>query len=249
MNIFSLIFLNKFDTHFKKIRNMKKIILKMLIATGIVAGAALSTNAQISKGSIMLGGSLGANMKMESKTTIGSITNTKPGHTDWNFSPTGGYFVADGLVVGLGLNLESNFLEEVLSADSLKKEHIMASGLGINLIVRKYFEIENNIYFHLQGGFGYNTVSATDRVPDGLSALKDGDKITSSAIGINVTPGLTYFVSPKWGIDFSLNNIVSYNSTTTTIGDGATKVEITGGGFSVGAGLTPSLGLFFYINK
>ncbi len=56
-------------------------------------------------------------------------------------------------------------------------------------------------------------------------------------------------MSPKWGLDFSLNNIVSYNSSTKTLGDGAAKIETTGGGFSVGAGLTPSLGLFYYLGK
>ena len=79
--------------------------------------------------------------------------------------------------------------------------------------------------------------------------LKMGDKYTSTDIGINITPWLIYFVSPKWGLDFSLNNIVSYNSSTKTLGDGAAKIETTGGGFSVGAGLTPSLGLFYYLGK
>ena len=228
---------------------MKKTILKMFMVTGIVAGAVLSSTAQISEGSIILGGSLGANMKMESKTTIGSTSKTTTGFTEWNFSPTGGYFVAEGLVVSLGLNVDSKSLVEVSSIDNSKTEQIMGAGLGVNLIVRKYYEVVSNVYFHTQASFGFATVSATDRIADGLSALKDGDKITSTAIGINATPGLTYFVSPKWGIDFSLNNIVSYNSTTTTMGEGASKIESTGGGFSVGAGLTPSLGLFFYINK
>ena len=95
-----------FDIHLKN-KNMKKTILKMLVVTGMVTGAVMSSNAQISKGSIMLGGSLGANMTMESKMTVGTMSLTSPGYTEWNFSPAGGYFVADGLVVGLGLNLDS----------------------------------------------------------------------------------------------------------------------------------------------
>lgn len=237
-----------FDIHLKN-KNMKKTIIKMLVVTGMVTGAVLSSNAQISKGSIMLGGSLGANIAMESKTTLGSTSITTPGHTEWNFSPEVGYFLSDGLVVGLGLNLDSKFMGEVSSTDGKKTEHIMGSGLGVGLMVRKYFEIESNVYFHTQAGFVYSSMSATDRVVDGTSALKDGDKITMTGMGINITPGLTYFVSPKWGIDFSLNNILAYNSSTTTIGDGATKVETTGGGLSIGAGLTPTLGLFYYMGN
>ena len=237
-----------FDIHLKN-KNMKKTILKMLVVTGMVTGAVMSSNAQISKGSIMLGGSLGANMTMESKMTVGTMSLTSPGYTEWNFSPAGGYFVADGLVVGLGLNLDSKFVEEVSSADQKKTENIMASGLGVDLIVRKYFEIESNVYFHTQAGFGYSSRTSTDRVVDGTSALKDGLKTTTTGMGINITPGLTYFVSPKWGIDFSLNNILAYNSYTSTIGDGTNKVETTGGGLTFGAGLTPTLGLFYYMGN
>jgi len=228
---------------------MKKIILKMLMVTGIVAGAALSSNAQISKGSLMLGGSLGAKLTTESKTTLGSNSSVVRGYTEWNFTPTGGYFVAEGIVLGLGLNIDSKSIGEVTNNDNSITEQIMGAGFGINLFIRKYFEVVSNVYFHTQAGFGYTSITATDKVPDGSNLFKDGDKYTSTDIGINITPGLTYFLSPKWGLDFSLNNIVSYNSSTKTLGDGASKIETTGGGFSVGAGLTPSLGLFYYINN
>ena len=228
---------------------MKKTILKMLVVTGMVTGAVMSSNAQISKGSLMFGGSLGANIAMESKTAVGSVSVTTPGYTEWNFSPTAGYFIADGLVVGLGLNLDSKYMYQVSTTDKSKTENIMASGLGVNLIVRKYFEIESKVYFHAQAGLGYSSMNYTDRDKDGASALKDGDKFSGTTIGINITPGLTYFVSPKWGIDFSLNNILAYNSSTLTQDDGVAKVETTSGGISVGAGLTPTLGLFYYMGK
>ena len=56
---------------------MKKTILKMIAVAGIVTGSVLSTNAQITKGSLMFGGSLGANMTMESTTKTTGADDVK----------------------------------------------------------------------------------------------------------------------------------------------------------------------------
>jgi outer membrane protein len=235
---------------------MKKTITKMFAVAGIVAGTVLSVNAQVSKGSMMFGGSLGANITMESTTKVTGAADVKvAGHTDWNFSPTGGYFIADGLAVGLALNVGSSFMKTVTTLDGKTNENVSMSTMGFGLFARKYMEVTDKVYLHGQAGLGYASGSATDRVTDGADKLKDGAKISSSSMVFDITPGITYFVAPNWGIDFSLNNIIGYSSTTSkteTPAAGliaASTTETTGGTFNIGAGLTPSLGLFYYMGK
>lgn len=227
---------------------MKKTITKMFAVAGMVAGTVLSVNAQVSKGSMMFGGSLGANITMESTTkTTGASDVKTAGYTNWNFSPTGGYFIADGLAVGLMLDVSSTKVGSATQGTA--SENIMRSGMGVGLFARKYMTVTDKVYLHGQAGLMYSSTSETNRVPDGANSLKDGTKVTGSNIGINITPGITYFVAPKWGIDFSLNNIIGYNMNSSKTELGSASSETTGGSFSIGAGLTPSLGLFYYMGK
>lgn len=235
---------------------MKKTITKMFAVASMVAGTVLSANAQIASGSLMFGWVLGADIKSEGTTKVTGAPDLKtPGYTEWNFSPTVGYFLSDGLAVGLSLNVGSMYMLTATSTDGTKKENVMGSTLGVGLFARKYSEITTNLYMHTQAGLNYGSFSFTDKDNDGLSAFKDGDKVSGTLINIAVSPGLTYFVSPKWGIDFSLNNILSYDMTTTKTETPATGLlpasttETSGGGFSIGAGLTPSLGLFYYMGN
>lgn len=230
----------------------------MLAVAGMVAGTVLSVNAQISSGSMMFGGSLGADITLEKttkSTAVGASDVKMPGHTDWNFSPTFGYFISDGLAVGVNLSVGSSFVKMVTTNDKKTTEHISQSLMGFGLFARKYMAVNEKVYLHGQIGFNYASGSYTDRDTDGADKLKDGDKNTTTSLGINITPGLTYFVAPSWGIDFSLNNIVSYNTNTTKTevpaagSVGAYTNETSGGSFSIGAGLTPTLGLFYYMGN
>lgn len=232
--------------------------MKMFAVAGIAAGTVFSVNAQVSSGTMMFGGSLGADITMEKttkSTAVGASDVKMPGHTNWNFSPTFGYFVSDGLALGLKLSVGSSFVKMVTTTDKKTTEHISESLLGVGLFVRKYMAVTDKVYLHGQLGFDYTSSSYTDRDNDGADKLKDGDKVTETSLGINITPGLTYFVAPSWGLDFSLNNIISYNTNTTkTEVPAAGPVsaytnETTGGSFSIGAGLTPTLGLYYYLGK
>lgn len=247
-----------FELYYKKKLNMKKSMMKMFAAAGIAAGTVFSANAQVSSGSMMFGGSLGADISMEKttkSTAVGASDVKMPGHTDWNFSPTFGYFVSDGLAVGVNLSIGSSFKKIVTTNDKKISEHISESLMGVGLFVRKYMTINDKLYLHGQVGLNYASGSYTDRETDGADKLKDLGKVTETSMGINITPGLTYFVAPSWGIDFSLNNIISYNTKTTKTEvpvAGAVSAytnETSGGSFSIGAGLTPSLGLFYYLGK
>lgn len=224
----------------------------MIAITVIVAVSALSSNAQITKGSLMLGGSFGANITMESTNKLtGSSDVVSKGYTEWNLSPTIGYFISNGFATGLSFEVNSIKIRTATSGNGRYQKHVISNNLGVALFARKYKEIIKNTYFYSEGSLSYVKGSYTDQQANGLTSFEDGDKVDYSNIGINITPGISYFISPKLGIDFALNNLLGYNLTTNQIKYQGIDVtnETSFGSFNLGAGLTPTLGLFYYMGK
>jgi len=233
-----------------KSKDMKNRILKLVFLIVIATCISRSSFAQISKGYLTLGGSLGANITLDSKSTIGPLSSSTPGYIQWNFSPTVGFCITDEIVVGVGLNIDSKFTNQVSSLDNSKTENIMASGIGANLTFRKYNKIRSSIYYHTQVGVGYAIQTGTNRIPLGTNNLTDGGEFLARSISVTVNPGLTYFVSSKWAIDFSLNNILAYTSRTITFFDyGPEDIVEKDGSLSFGYGLTPTLGVFYFLGQ
>ena len=231
---------------------MKKLILSL----AFVAAGAVSY-AQIGQGSLMLGGSLGfsSNGGGTNKVTPGgggaSVSTDLTAATNWNFSPSVGYFLTDNIAAGLRLNLGGTNRGQVTTTDGKTTENISSFDLGVELFGRYYMELGSNLYFFVDGGLGFSSASWTDKTQDGLDKLKDDDKFASSAFGINIAPGLTFFPSEKWGIDLTLNRLVGFNMNTFTreAATGGAKTELSTSNFGIGAGFMPSLGLHYYMGK
>ena len=97
---------------------MKNRILKLVFFIVVATSISRSSIAQISKGYLTLGGSLGANITLDSKSTIGPLSSSTPGYIQWNFSPAVGFCITDEIVVGVGLNIDSKFTNQVSSLDN-----------------------------------------------------------------------------------------------------------------------------------
>ncbi len=228
---------------------MKKLILSLAF---VAAGA--GAFAQIGQGSMMLGGSLGF-----SSAGGGTVKNTPPGtsvdltaRSNWNFSPTFGYFVTDNIAVGVRLGLGGTNRGQVTTTDGKTTENISSFDFNAEIFGRYYMEVATNLYFFGDAGLGFGSASWTDRTTDGLDKLKDDDKNSISSFGINIAPGLAFFPSEKWGIDFTLNRIIGYNMTTTTRetpAPGSVKTERSTSDFNIGFGLNPTIGLHYYMGK
>jgi opacity protein-like surface antigen len=231
---------------------MKKLFLSLVL---VAAGAA--AHAQIGSGSLMLGGSLGFSSTGggENKITPGgggaSVTTDSTARSNWNFSPTIGYFLNDNLAVGLRLNLGGTNRDQVTTTDGKTTENISSFDLGIELFGRYYKEIGSNLYFFVDGGIGFSSASWTDKIEDGVDKLKDGNKKSLSTIGLNIAPGVAFFPSEKWGIDLTLNRLVGFNMNSSTIeaADNGGKIETSTTDFGIGAGFMPTLGLHYYMGK
>lgn len=221
----------------------------------LTAGAA--AYAQIGQGSLMLGGELKFDMTGEKTTKITdpSAGDVKtPGYTNWNFNPKVGYFFTDNIVVGVDLNFGQTHRGTATSGT--ETETYSSFDMGLGLFGRYYMNISDNFYFYGQANVMYTSSSWTERDPGTTAgSFQDGDKYTSSGLGIGISPGLTFFPSPKWGIDLGLRGLVNFSSTTdkveTPAGPGGAAVsdtETTGSNFNIGFGtLAPTLGLHYYM--
>lgn len=236
----------------KTFQLMKKLFLSLaLVAAGVAA------QAQIGSGSLMLGGSLGFSSTGggETKVTPGgggaSVTNDLTARSNWNFSPTIGYFLNDNLAVGLRLGLGGTNRAQVTTTDGKTTENISSFDLGVELFGRYYKELGSSFYFFVDGGLGFTSASWTDKTQDGLDKLKDDDKNSISTIGLNVAPGVAFFPTEKWGIDLTLNRLVGFNmnSSSREAATGGAKMETSTTDFGIGAGFMPTLGLHYYMGK
>jgi len=154
---------------------MKNITLPFIAMFCLLSASLMS---QTQKGSVMIGGTAGFT---SSKT--GDITET-----DITFSPMAGFFVMDQLAIGGGLNL---------GVSSIKQdgETFSATTLGIQPMVRYYFNGSGNVRFFGQGNFQY-------------ASVKFEDQDARTATGFGVGAGVSFFLNDHVAIE----GLLGYNS-------------------------------------
>ena len=230
---------------------MKKV--NLIIAALLFSGLAF---AQTSKGSFMVGGDLGFYLmdKGETKTTIGTISTTQKNSAISGFyvRPAIGYFVSDDLAVGVALGIGNDGLYRVESTNGEESETVKMSTFGAGVFARKYFNATEKLRFFGGASFQFSTSNYTERralsTPTGF---EDGNANKMNSLMFGISPGLTYFPSAKWGIDFSFNNLLFFgtNNSTTEFKGTTDKIENKGTDFGINLGITPWLGLNYYFAK
>ncbi|MBX2984725.1 MAG: hypothetical protein KF882_01990 [Bacteroidia bacterium] len=204
---------------------MKKSFLLMaaICATGMMANAQ-STG----EGSMMLGGNFNVNI-------------TK--HVAWGVNPQFGYFIKDNIAVGIMAGANGGYIKTVKSLDGTKEAIVNNFGWNAGLFGRYYKALANNFFVYGAATFGYGSNGYKDMVPELLkpSEIKDNGRVDMSNLNVSIFPGFAFFPSPNWGIDFSLNNIISFNSNSV----GGTNTNT----FDIGAGTTPTIGINYYFGK
>jgi len=186
---------------------MKKILLSLVAVVMVIAGA----NAQTEQGGIMAGGSIGLNFGSyygEYDGNKGDKTKT----TNIAVMPKVGYFVTDGLAVGLGINLNS--LSEKEDGDDDK---YTSSTFLISPFARYYSSV---------GLFGDVSV--------GIGSQKDkyGDnEDKENVFGWSLGAGYAIFLNDH----VSIEPMVSYNSLSLTDGDDS-KNKLKTGQFMIQVG-------------
>ena len=153
--------------------------MKKVLIIAAIAGSALTTNAQFTKGDKFTSTSFGY-----SSTTQGDAKSST-----FNLAPSVGYFVSNnwslGLEVGIGSN--SSELASVKSVD----ESSFAFGAHANY----FFTPAEKFSFFANIGFDY--MSMNDKIA----------KETISGFGISVVPSVNYFLSNRLAMQASYGSL------------------------------------------
>lgn len=174
---------------------MKKRLLVVITIISLTATA----QAQIKKGSLLLGGDFGfTTQKTESINNSATIGK----YNTFYLSPTVGVAVRNNLVVGGSLSY---------ATQTDKRESINYSneyhGYGAGVFVRKYKPLgTSGFYVFGQGGLYFNYIT-TEINESQLFSVVRKTKITGTAL--QVTPGISYAVSNRFHLETGFNQLLS----------------------------------------
>lgn len=199
---------------------MKKILL-----AGAIALFGLS-NAQIAKGTAYLSGQV-TYAQEEDNNFDTKVEN-------FRIVPTAGYFVGTNLAVGLGVGYKSDKGTKtntqtfgnttvVTEITETKPAFVVAP------FVRKYWTLSDKLYIFGQLQvpleFGKEKMNANSNINDAdpllTAALNRENNYTN--IGVNIKPGLDYFITKNWSIEATIGEF-GYNTYKRDI-DGATRAD------------------------
>ncbi|MFL5748299.1 MAG: outer membrane beta-barrel protein, partial [Niastella sp.] len=196
----------------------------------------VTTRAQISKGAVWVGGSIGYN---QSKNDFKDAAVKDYKNSSFNVSPAIGFVVKDNLVVGFRLNYGHDKSENYGSTSESK-----SNSYGGGIFVRKYIPVISRVYVFGEAGAAYAYSKGDDTRQEYVNGSYVNIKTNSKGFSTNlsVTPGLAVAITKKFQLETSLNSLlgVGYNKSKKTTErptssfDNMTTDQFTAGIFSDG---------------
>lgn len=199
--------------------------MKKTLLAGAVALFGLS-DAQIAKGTSYVSGQAGYyhNEKNEFE--------TKRKDDIIRILPTAGYFVSTNLAVGLGIGYKNAVTKyEIGNAAGGDRVDIKDTdnAFVVSPFVRKYWTLSDKLYIFGQLQvpleFGKEKVDLNSKVftGDPLLAANFSRENNYTNIGVNIKPGLDYFLNKNWSIEATIGEF-GYNTYKRDI-DGARRAD------------------------
>jgi hypothetical protein len=156
-----------------------------------------STNAQVKKGSVFLGGDIGGSVQ---KTKSADITTNK--QSGINVSPVFGKAIKDNLV--LGVNAGFGMYDNDYPLNNGRND---SKSYNAGVFLRKYKNIgSGGFYLFVQGGLG-----ATHFSQEQVNLYSSNEETKRFMIGLNAYPGISYGVSKKLHLETGFNNLLTLN--------------------------------------
>ena len=188
---------------------MKKILLMSAVALfGL-------SNAQIAKGKTYLSGQVEYNHSENN-----AYYNSARKDDVIKILPTVGYFVTTNLAVGLGVGYKSAVTKYDVGGDFFSNELEIKetnNAFVVAPFVRKYWTLSENLYIfgqlQIPLEFGQEKLESNSEIfmGDPLLAPSFSRKNNYINIGVNVKPGLDYFVNKNWSIEATIGEF-GYNT-------------------------------------
>jgi hypothetical protein len=195
---------------------MKKIFF---IALAIIAIA--TVHAQTQKGKIVIGGQI--NLSGNNDYSVDTLNSYEYSSFGFQISPEAGYFISDHLAIGgsliFGISNYSTTYKNPGQTPSKLKFETNSTNYGVGVFARYYLKLTDKFYFCATGEAAYRyepqKVKYTYNDPDYIYPTNNPStqKIHRNTFSVRIAPGLTYFITPKLGIQGSFGNLRYSNST------------------------------------
>jgi hypothetical protein len=175
---------------------MKKLYLSFsLLFIGLLS------QAQISKGTILLGGDFGFGTSSDKSTTDGTtpvIPSTTTKNSQFSLYPSIGKAIKDNLVIGVDLGIGYSSQN---SNPSYKE-----NDYGFGVFMRNYKYLGSRFYFFVETTLGF---SYSDYTQDDSTTYPNHEDSKSYGISLGLSPGLAFSLSRKWQLEAEFPSVLS----------------------------------------
>ena len=195
----------------------KLLLLCVVLFSGVVA------QAQIQKGDVQLGGSI----------TYNSNESGGQDNSNFTFSPQAGLFVSETTSIGVLLGFNSTTFN-AFNQNNGNLVELTNSLFSFGAYARFHKSVADNFYLFLQPAVALGT---------GKVEQINANDVDTNTFLVGVSPGMTYFLSPKFALELRLGGVNYSRFKTDNNG-----TENTSTAFSFDMDLASvGLGLNFYI--
>lgn len=180
-----------FVYHFS-IPNQLHMKRHLLLTLGVIA-ISFASQAQITKGTVLLGGTVGAS------TYTTETFSTKYKARGFTLSPSAGFTVKDNHVVGISLTYGHGSTKSTYT-------DLTNDTYGAGVFYRRYLPLGKSFYFYGQADARYSYFKS-DFIQDPAYKTSNEQKFGR----LSLSPGITYAVSKRFHLEVAMNDIISLN--------------------------------------
>lgn len=180
---------------------------KKLLAVSIGMLCLHIAQAQISKGSLFLGGSLNFGSQGNKSTPINPATGAaqESKHNSWTIRPQIGKAIHENKILGLFFTIGGQRNENISGTMSQTQKTNLYGG---GIFYRQYFPLSKRFFLHGESSLGISAFKQTSRYTDAtINRLQSDNKGTQ--IGLAIAPGISFAASRKLFLEASFNNLLA----------------------------------------
>ena len=174
---------------------MKKILLFTIISATI----SFVANAQISKGSVLLGGGVNINNSRYENANTPLQNKTHENHTTIN--PVVGIAVKENLILGVSLGYGRS--ENTTNSDPTNPSIDRYTSYSGGIFLRKYLLLGKNFYLFGQGDLGYTDYNQKS------SSLSNSFNQNGWRTVLGFSPGISYALNKRFHLETSFSNLLN----------------------------------------
>ena len=176
-----------------------KTDMKKLVATACFTLLGAGAFAQTSQGTITVSGSV--NFRNETFNNQNVSNDQRTIYRNISLQPSVGYFVKDGLELGVGVGFSQYSSKLKQEAGNITTKN---NNLHLRFYAQQYVALTEQLMLHGTGfatvGLGYGKYKGVDDTSSELTG-------TTNDFGAGIYPGLTYFATPKLGLTATFGSL------------------------------------------